>query len=778
MKHLVGYDLNGWRDLAAVRNRGQSPEKDDKTDTVISGGIGGCVVLLNEDGKQRKQRYVGGAQAALAPHGMGRGWGMVGEQERARVRDLIASPIHAEDRIGASLMGLARSADVGVLVIADTGTVTEEAQEALLEAMRRAGVRRRLLVWRPVLALLGAMTTRNFKEHERIGIVTHETPGFGTQVLTLRQGKILAPERRLAGRIHRSTLGLGPLYDSVLDQWSEVEAEGRSNEYLKVSSMPVQVVLGERVETDVLLRSSGSWVEVEPPALPTFGDTGAFKEMARALSDCGRVFFETPVRGLLAERVVDELSHRLDVEVCALPPGTVATGARVAAGRLDDGEPVFFDFLPQISTVVSGEEGARNFNLIAGDDLLPAGEIYRSREPAEFVILADQRLISVFIRKETVPEPRLANVPLEKPVTETTQVNLRVEQQPVSGRARLTLSSSAFVTSQVVDFDAAEPQDQSWEEIIENQERPRPTIPDRMVLPNGLDVWEGIANRQGLSEILAESETSDDPDWKLLARTMASKTEGRYALSSDGKPPESLDARHIAALDRMLSRAENEVRRRIASADNPDNGPLNFATWAYRKCPQSVVAPMLEALDASVKDHPLLLSGGSRTLIYQGLGRTVQDDTDMRRVMDHLFKLPIDRWNKNHVACIGFLLSRTDKAVRQLRRDEVDELAGVVAERLMDETGGDYGPTFIYLPILLVGLLRWRMVEPYALVLKRDPMADLMGEALNRVIFDLETKRINITRLRKHYDILCKSREELAGEGGHSNLLVEIYNLK
>ena len=777
MKRLAGFDLNGWRDLA-VRNWIQKPGEDDEVgpDTIISGGIDGCVVSLIEDGKLR---YVGGAQAELAPHGKGNGWGHVGApKRRTRVRDLIASPVGDEDRIAASLDGLARRADVGVLAVADIGAVTEEAQEALLDAMRRAGVRHSLLVWRPILALLGAMTARQFEENERIGIVTHEALGFGTQVLTLRKGEVLAPERRRDGRLHRSSVGLGSLRDGVLARLSEMEMEGRSSKYLAASSMPIRLVLGEEVEAEVLRRSNGDWAEIQPPSLPAFGDHDTFDDVVTTLSDCDRVFFETPACGLVADVVVDELGHRLDVEVCALPPKTVALGARLAAGRLAEGEPVFFDFLPQISTIVSGEDGARNFDLIPGKDLVPAGEIYRSRAPAKFAILAGQDRISVFIRKETVPEPRLANVSLGKHIAETTQVELSVEQRPVSGRARLILTSPAFIAPHVVDFDAAKPQEQNWEEIIGSQERSRPTIPDRMVLPNGLGVWDGIDFGQGLSEILAESVTSCEPNWKLLAQTLASRSEGRYALSSDGLPPNELPAPDLSALNQMLIRAESEVHQRIASGDNPDNEPLRFATWAFRRCPQSLVGPMLETLDAAVADHPLLVSGGSRTLIYHGLGRTLRDETDMRRVMDHLFERPFDSWNKNHAACMGFLISRTNEAPRLLRRSEVEYLAKVAARGLRAETGGQYTATFIYLPILLVGLLRWRMVDPYALVSNWDPAADHMDDALNSVIDDLESKRRTVPRLRKHHELLCKSREELAGAGGHSNLLVDIYGLQ
>ena len=469
---------------------------------------------------------------------------------------------------------------------------------------------------------------------------------------------------------------------------------------------------------------------------------------------------------------------RLSVEVCALPPTTVATGARVAAGRLDDGEPVYFDFLPQISTIVSGEDGARNFDLISRKDLVPAGETFWRRAPVKFVILAGRDRISVFIRKETVPEPRLANVSLGKQIAETTPVELSVEQQPVSGRALLKLSSPAFITPLVVDFETAKPQEKSWNEIIESLERPQPTIPDRMVLPNGLEVWDGTAFGQGLSEILEQNKALDDPNWKLLAQTMSSRPNGRYALNSDGQPPEEVSDADLAALDQMLIRAEREVHRRIAANDNTDNDPLRFATWAFRRCPLSLVEPMLEALDSAVGKHPLLPTGGAWTLIYQALGRTMQDKKSMRHVMDHLFERPSSAWNKNHVACVGFLISRTNEALGQLRRNEIDYLATVVARGLEDETGGNYNATFIYLPILLVGLLRWRMVEPYALVSKWDRAADQMGDALNGVIDDLASRRLTVPRLQRHHDLLCKSRDELAGEGGHSNLLVEIHGLQ
>jgi hypothetical protein len=56
----------------------------------------------------------------------------------------------------------------------------------------------------------------------------------------------------------------------------------------------------------------------------------------------------------------------------------VARGALEAARRLTHGEPVYFDFLPQISTIILGREAARSHNLIDTRVTLPASRVYRS----------------------------------------------------------------------------------------------------------------------------------------------------------------------------------------------------------------------------------------------------------------------------------------------------------------------------------------------------------------------------------------------------------------
>ena len=187
--------------------------------------------------------------------------------------------------------------------------------------------------------------------------------------------------------------------------------------------------------------------------------------------------------------------------------------------------------------------------------------------------------------------------------------------------------------------------------------------------------------------------------------------------------------------------------------------------------------PMIDALGATVVEHPLLLAEGSRALMYQGLGRALRDPVQIRRVMDHLLSLPLERWKKNQMACMAFLVSRIEDGPRFLTREEVDFLSNVVAQNLSQEAGGSYTSSFIYSPGLLVGLLRWRMVEPFALVLGEDPEASKLEKALDTVLADLSRKRTSNPKLEKHYAVLKQAREALKGTGTHTNLLTQIFGL-
>jgi len=155
MKRMViGYDLNGWRDVAAwqwfdVNDRNSS--RDDGPQ-FVSGGIGGVVVR-----DQASQRLIGGMQAMRAP--VGAVGGMVDsgrslDWNRRRVSALLPNPTGHTEEIAAALRGMVNPSQhapnrrvTAVLAIPDN-FVSEREQDAMLEALRQVRVGMPRLVWR------------------------------------------------------------------------------------------------------------------------------------------------------------------------------------------------------------------------------------------------------------------------------------------------------------------------------------------------------------------------------------------------------------------------------------------------------------------------------------------------------------------------------------------------------------------------------------------------------------------------------------------------------
>jgi hypothetical protein len=776
MKRLVGFDLNGWRDQA-VRNWIEKPGEGETFNegTLISAGIGGIVVILGSEAKEGQ--YVGGAQARLAPHGRGGGWGEIGiDARRERVGDLLRNPQQNVSALAAALSGLAGESAVGVMAITDTGTDTERAQEALLDAMRQAKTRRRLLVWRPVLAVLASLDLDILQTVRTVGVVSHDEAGFATQKLIIKRGSISAPERREVGRIHPCDLGLSGLHARAVDALQGVLHPGIGAEHLAQSESLIRLALGAPTHLEPVRRSGESWHVIDPPNGLVLDRLKPPPSVYDHLIDCDLILFETPTTGAVQSALANMWIDFFGCPVHTLKNDAVAHGALIAATRLSEGTPVYFDFLPQISTIIQGRECARTFDLIPKDETLPAGMVYRSREPARFGLVPMQDSISVYLRKETEVTPRLAVVPLASPVSRTVPVDLRVEQTPASGRARLTLTSEAFSSPVVVDWDAAEPQSKDWEAIINDLERPRPTIPNRLVLPSGMEVWDGPANRRGLSEVLRSNLNKREVDWEALATLAASRSDGKYAVSSDGDVPLQLSHSDGAMLDKMIDIAERKIAACLGSPPTPANKALNFLTWMFRRYPSSLIAPMIDALEPDT-DTPEFFRHQSRTLVYQGLGRIARTQNEAREIFDHLFSIPNELWKKDQTACAAFLLSRSDDAPPLLRRSEVERIGLIVSRQFLASVGGGYTASFIYAPILLVGLLRWRLVDPWSLVAGQDPTANIMLEGLDAVISDLAAQIRRVPRLAKHHELLVQSRQELNGEGGNSNLLMDLYSL-
>lgn len=777
MRRHVGYDLTGWRDFAA-RSWIEQPGEEalEGAEQIVSGGIGGVVV--HTGGSEGPKMPIGGLQALRAPHGRGGGWGAVGRGEnRIRVADLQPnSKDHTAD-IAAALRAMAdpRGA-AAVLAIPDIGA-NEEAQETLLEVLRHLRVQRRLLVWRPVLACLAALDGGLLDEVARVGIVGHDARGLTTQSLLIRpSGDVRAPERRRMGQAHPWDTGLDFLLERARKVLAKISETPARADHLASAQLLVPFALGETCRPEPVRRTNGDWEVIHPPA-PAAPDLSPVPPRLMAeVADCEVVLFDSPTAGPLRQAILDALAASLP-PVIPLAHDAVARGGRVAAERITLGRPVYFDFLPQISTIVQDADGARNYDLIPPDEVLPAGRIYRSSRPARLGLLPGMEQVKIYLKKQSVDERRLASVPLPVRPERAVAVDLHVEQAPAAGRARLTLDSEGFSVPLIVDWDRAARCDESWGEIIESLQPTRPTVPNRLVLPCGLDAWDGRHGRGGLRDLLTRAARTGRHDWQQLARAMAARPFGRYAISSDGALPDGLDPAAIEALATVTGAAEDHVRRRLEGRLNANNDSLRFLTWQFHHCPAWIVQPLLDAFGARTGEHVFVPHGASWQLVYHGLGRVSREPVNQRAVFDHLLSRPPEGWNRDLLACAAFLLSRSDTAPNLLERDEVDALGQIVIAKNAEAIGGGYNSDYFYAPYLMIGLLRHRLKEPWALVAGRDTLANDMLESTEHVVADIRHRFPANNRVVRYREVLEQCCDELKGEGQNPDILVDVARL-
>ena len=778
MKKLVGFDLNGWNDFAA-RNWLEVPgqeARETEEPVIIRGGMGSVVVQVKDTA--HKAEFIGGMQALRSPHGRGDGWGEIGTGSRCNVSDLLKNPEEHKDRIASALGSMASiRKTTAVLSIPDLKPLDEDRQEALLAAMQVLQPGRQLLVWRPVLAVLSALACPdgiNWDNVGTVGVAGHDARGFASQKLQLQKDRVFAPERRKPGQLHESAFGLDSLLEQARNALRARCADPARADHVMASQLPWKLALGAACDPEPLRQWNGSWETITPP-LEFVPETPDIPEsLIRRLQGCDVILFETPATGAMRDLIASRLSQAMGRGLHTLAPEAVAMGALEAARRMERNQPVYFDFLPQISTIVQGAEGAKSYDLIPRDAVLPAGRLYRSKSPARLGIQAGMEEINIYLKKKTIAGPRRAVLALTRPAASSAPVELHVEQAPAAGRARLTLVSEAFAGPMVVDWDSAEQLDQGWEELIESLEPEHPTIPNRLVLPCATDKWFEQKNRPGLLDILQQEVPARWPNWNRLADKLSGSP---YPVSGDGEYPEGLPGSARALLEQAITLAQNDIRARLRGGGASDNGSLKFLTWLFHKCPDWVVPHMLDALEAGIGNHVFFEKHQSRTLLLQGLGRTAGKPEDQRRTFSYLCSIPAGRWKKDQMACAAFMLSRTDSAPPLLKRNEVDFIAAIAEAKVREAVGQDFTTRFSYGPYLLVGLLRWRLREPWALVAGPDPVADRLLAATRSLAKYLASRMAGATYLERYHKILEQVCEELEGKGSNPNILFDLENM-
>lgn len=785
-RKLCGFDVNGWRDSVA-RNWVARPGDEEELGglALVEGSVLPEVVCV---GDSKSQRWIGGAQADLAPHGRGGGWGLLGDAGRRRtVRSLIHYDEVPPTILSAAFTGLAQGASHSVAAIEDTDQTTERMQERLFSGLSAARAGKSLLVWRSVLALIHAIDAGKLDssacDGARIGIIGHVGEGFSVQTLRLRieskgADQHLAPERRQVGNLVRCSLGYQSLVDAASAQIMELAPNNRSEHYRSARSIGL-LAFGIDAQPEPLRRANGDWDILVPPDALGFPSAKVPDAIRESMQGCDVVLFESLTEGNVRRTLIDLIKNALPVPFVALPADAVSKGALIAAGRHAAGRTVYFDFLPQIATIVQGADGALSYDLIGESETLPAGRLYRSPKPARLELLAGQERFRVYLQKETHDWPRRAMIEVGIQAREAAPIDLWVEQAPAAGRAKILMQAPTLSRQFTVDWDTAEVLDLSWEDLLADLTTPPPTIPKRLVLPCGLFAWDDSPKGPGLIKILAENTQKATPNWEELATKLSARPHGHYCVSSDGKVPPGAPIEAVEQLDELTERAVFIVQRMAQGAIAPNTAPLRFLTWQFRRCPSKVATLLLDAWDARSRGltHPLATSPQAWILIRQGLGRIVHSPEQEASALASLLRKPVDTWAwREETAAAAFLLSRSDDGPGILERGDVDRLGARVIWEFNENHGSEY-TKFNYAPFLLVGLLRWRLKSARALVAGNDPLADDFVRVVERAMDDMTRRATRLQKVATRWTtILSAILDELRGSGVNPDILAAIYD--
>ncbi len=751
-RRIVGLDLNGRFDLAA-RDWGEDDEDSgDRPIRILQGGTAAAVVHT------MAHRRVAGPQAALAPHGRGRGWGDIGDPGRRRpLSGAIDRGAGTEDDandLRAAVDALARGADEVVAAVPDLLGFAEAAQGAMIAALR-ARRRQARLLWRPVAAFLDLLAEGEIGPQDeglRFRLLIHAGGGIEDQILTLRQDTghpgHFAPQRDGPGQLCASQVGLDALFDraqrlvvaaNIGIDWSRCDA----------SRLGPALVTGaaESGQTEVLRAWNGNWEVATAPALApeALGLAGLY--LPAPAAPITVTFLVTPLASALAAALAGAVEGAAGPVVLA-GPETVARGCLHAGRLIARGLPHYFDRLEPIAIAVMHSDRPAWEHLIPPDAVVPANREHVSPELGGFEWRKRKAELDFYVLKGE-GEVRHWTVFRPPGPSRTVPVALRIRQTPGQSWARLTVGAQDWETLArspvLLDWESLTPLPETPEEVLERLRNAPPTIPERVVEDAHIDLWlgsiwagEGEAGQLAAAEALGRTKGPDD--WaKAIGRQRRHPDAPRERLrpvGTDGDlppglPPEMRDG-FRAALDRMAAGLCAATLR-----DPPrDNSLLKALTWSFTACPgpaQEAILRALEALAAG-RHHPLLVPSHASRVLHQGSGRAIGGAARLARLFTYLEQAPL---NTDTINALAMALSRRQEAPEALTRAQVDHLLSRLGEELIDRIRRhDLKVRFRNTILAIAALFRWRLREPFALLAEPrgghppDPAAIALREKL------------------------------------------------
>lgn len=795
MRRVSGIDLNGWQDIAA---RDWDPEEPDERlpePLILDGGVRSVAVT------QLSGECIGGPQASLAPHGRGKGWGLIGAENRrvsiAEICDAIATGAPDVDigAYAAAVDALTRDAEDVIITVPDHSSFDEAAQGRVLALFRRVRRVHRLL-WRPVALFLDALERQIIPANTdgaKFRFLIHCGDGIEVQTLRLRKDKEhhghVAPERDGYGSKILPQFGLRQLDDrthaAVLKE-NPLLADGRCER----STLAIELLSGRARtgDTKILRHDNGNWFDVIAPdispetllKLEHIDHVPAFEDG----EPVSGTFFVTPLADRFARPLVKTLEQyfgRLET----LDWSGTARGALFAGRLIERGLPHYFDRLTPIGlAVLRGDEPGFE-DLVGSEATLPANREYISPPYHDLKWLRGKTEIDFYVLKGDT-EVRHWQVALESAPPRDLAVELRLRQTPGQSWAKLSLTSPDWEPLQrnpiFLDWAKLTPDDRTPAEVLEELRTPPPTIPERVVEQPHDEFWRGSNRHEGISTAIRQMKRSGrlDPDRlaHLLSRSMRDPiTRTRFwPVGTDGTLPETLSLDERADFKAILDDLDAQIHS--ASIHNPprDNHRLRCLTWTFTLCPDATQHAIIEALEADTarKRHTLLMPTHARRVLTQGAGRSVTGVEQLERVLTILVSRPA---NTDTLNALAMILSRREEAPQALTGALVDKLAGMLSQELVLLTNkGSFGIRFRNALLALAGLFRYREVERFALLAGRDPLAQTIRTNLDEVSGILDSHKRFVRQYPEKKRTIESIREFLDG-GGDPNILLLIEDL-
>ena len=777
VKKLCGIDLNGIKDFAA-RNwvLGSDGEYLFGETHINEGAFLSSVVELHKVGGSD---YIGGVQAELAPHGKGGGYGETGHPKyRIALRDIICSPQPDIERLRAAISGLVPTPSHAIVSISDSEATTEAYRESLILALQKNKVKSFLLIWRSVLVALNAIEKGDLVHEQTIGVIIHSADGVDVQRLRIKSFDnnnqiILVPERREVGQSVETKFGYKALLSAARLEVSQlVPNRFGTIEYAKSVGL---LAFGHPTRTELIRRENGDWKEITPPesleniSLTTSTDFD-FKSYFKG---CENIFFETLTEGQMQSKFLKFFERETEKGIKLITGTSVCEAGLYAAKRLEADIPIYFDFLPQISTIVQRGADISSFDLIDRSETLKAGKAFRSKEPAILGMMAQQETIIVYLNKETEENPRKVSIKISAPPNRTIPVKIWVEQIPALGRASIQIRAEEINLSKIIDWDGAEEISETWDSLLETLDVPNVPLPKRLILEALEDNWVDFSG-EGLTAIISEQVSTSQPDWKLLAGKVS------RSISSDGEIPSSINLRTRQNFEKISKQALVHINSRLQGKLIADNLSLRFLTWQFKLCPEELSKMLIDLWPYRWDDnftHPFIKNAQSWVLIFQGVGRIVFDPELENQAIRSMIDIPISKWRyREQTACMSFLLSRSKTAHKLLMPEDIPVLLSRVEIEFKANLGTSY-TKFNYAPFLLAGLLRYREIDPRSLVVGYDPLADVAMTLVDKTLKDIKRAPIQNLRLRERYQYwLSEIIKYLEGNEGNPDLLLDIFS--